>query len=327
MRPGPDALGRKRRATALSTRPLPRRRQQGSSVFDDVDAWLDRVQIVDEGDDEVAKFLDTLDLHGPQEREMLEELARETPLAKPDEFLAAHRRAVASLETLGRHGYRSAVIPHWLKPAFFGRFVVELVARYVVVSYLRRVSTEMRNLYWLRAIQSPVGSNERILLRRARVEAEGLMVVFKRRELGLPSFVVGGVLIPVVLALVRLIQGLSLGQWWASVLVAVVGALVVLLVSAVALRGDGEPAHPARDAGPALRTLGRGRRGGEAAARPEPEVRRRRDRRHHADVVRRPRRDRDRRPDLAVTHRSSAPRWPAWKTWPSPDARSIHSFE
>jgi hypothetical protein len=95
----------------------------------------------------------------------------------------------------------------------------------------------MRNMYWLRAIQSPVGANERILLRRARVESEGLMVVFKRRELGLPSFVVGGILIPVVLALVRLIQGLSLSEWWASVLVAVVGALVVLLVSAVALRG------------------------------------------------------------------------------------------
>jgi hypothetical protein len=216
---------------------MPRRRQQGISVFDDVDAWLDRLQIVDEGDDEVAKFLDTLDLHGPQEREMLEELARKAPLAKPDEFPGAHRRAVASLETLGRHGYRSAVIPRWLKPAFFGRFVVELVARYVVVSYLRRVSTDMRNLYWLRAIQSPAGAKERIVLRRARVEAEGLMVVFKRRELGLPSFVVGGVLIPIVLALVRLIQGLSLSQWWASVLVAVVGALVVLLVSAVALRG------------------------------------------------------------------------------------------
>ena len=216
---------------------MPRRRQQGISVFDDVDAWLDRLQIVDEGDDEVAKFLDTLDLHGPQEREMLEELARKAPLAKPDEFPGAHRRAVASLETLGRHGYRSAVIPRWLKPAFFGRFVVELVARYVVVSYLRRVSTDMRNLYWLRAIQSPTGAKERIVLRRARVEAEGLMVVFKRRELGLPSFVVGGVLIPIVLALVRLIQGLSLSEWWASVLVAVVGALVVLLVSTVVLRG------------------------------------------------------------------------------------------
>jgi hypothetical protein len=207
------------------------------SVFDEVDDWLDRIQIVDEGDDEVARFLDTLDLHGPQEREMLAELARKTPLAKPDAFPADHRRVTAALETLGRHGYRSAAIPRWLRPKFFGRFVVELVARYVVVSYLRRVSTDMRNLYWLRAIQAPVGTPERLMLRRARVEAEGLIVVFKRSELGLPSFVVGGVLVPIVLALVRLIQGLSLSQWWASVLVAVVGALVVLLVSAVVLRG------------------------------------------------------------------------------------------
>jgi hypothetical protein len=158
-------------------------------------------------------------------------------VARPDEFPAAHRRAAAALETLGRHGYRSAAIPRWLKPEFFGRFVVELVARYVVVSYLRRVSTEMRNLYWLCAIQSPAGTPERLVLRRARVEAEGLIVVFERRELGLPSFVVGGVLVPIVLALVRLIQGLSLTQWWASTLVAVVGALIVLPVSAVVLRG------------------------------------------------------------------------------------------
>jgi hypothetical protein len=207
------------------------------SVFDEVDDWLDRVQIVDEGDDEVARFLDSLDLHGPQEREMLVELARKSPLAKPDEFPAAHRRAAAALETLGRHGYRSAVLPRWLKPDFFGRFVVELVARYVVVSYLRRVSTDLRNLYWLRAIQSPAGTPERLMLRRARLEAEGLMVVFQRRELGLPSFIVGGVLVPITLALIRLIQGLSLSQWWAATLLAVVGALVVLVVSAVVLRG------------------------------------------------------------------------------------------
>src|SRR6476469_3583527 len=105
-------------------------------------------------------------------------MARPSRRRKPAEIPAAQRPAVPSLETLGRHGYRSAVIPRWLRPSFFGRFVVELVARYVVVSYLRRVSTDMRNLYWLRAIQSPVGAKERIVLRRARVEAEGLMVVF-----------------------------------------------------------------------------------------------------------------------------------------------------
>jgi hypothetical protein len=214
-----------------------RRHTPAKPLFDEVDAWLDRIQLVDEGDEEVGRFLDSLDLRGPQEREMLEELARKAPLAKPDEFAAAHRRAVAALETLGRHGYRSAVLPRWLRPRFFGRFVVELVARYVVVSYLRRVATELRNIYWLRAIQAAAGTPERPLLRRARVEADGLMVIFKRRELGLPSFAIGGILVPVVLTLLRLVQGLSLGSWWASTIVSLVGALVVLVISAVILRG------------------------------------------------------------------------------------------
>ena len=94
------------------------RRSSAKSVFDEVDVWLDRVQIVDEDDEEVARFLDTLDLRGPQEREMLTELARKAPLARPEDFPTAHRRAIAALETLGRHGYRSAAVPRWLKPRF-----------------------------------------------------------------------------------------------------------------------------------------------------------------------------------------------------------------
>jgi len=214
-----------------------RRRVSPGPVFDEVDAWLDRIQLVDEDDEAVQSFLDSLDLRGPQEREMLEELARKAPLARPDDFLAAHRRAVAALETLGRHGYRSAVLPGWLRPKWFARFVVELVARYVVVSYLRRVSVDMRNLYWLRTMQTEVGRKERKLLARADVEASGLVVVFRRREIGLPSFVIGGILVPLVLTVFRLIQGLSLDTWWASTIIAVAGALVVLIVSAVFLRG------------------------------------------------------------------------------------------
>jgi hypothetical protein len=207
------------------------------SVFDDVDDWLDRVQLVDEGDEQIAGFLDSLDLHGPQEREMLEELARKAPLARPHDFPAAHRRAVAALETLGRHGYHSAVLPRWLRPTAFFRFFVELVARYVVVSYLRNVSTQIRNLYWLRAFETEEGKPERRMLNRAGIEAQGLRVVFKRREIGLPSFVIGGVLVPLVLTLFRLLQGLRLDTWWASTIVALVGALIVFLIAAVVLRG------------------------------------------------------------------------------------------
>jgi hypothetical protein len=214
-----------------------RRRLPARSVFDEVDDWLDRLQIVDENDEQVASFLDTLDLRGPQEREMLEELTRKTPLARKEDFPVAHRRAVASLETLGRHGYRSARLPRWLRPRPFGRFVVELVARYVVVSHLRRVSIELRNLYWLRTMQAAAGTDERSLLYRARTEAEGLVVVFKRREIGLPSFVIGGVLVPIVLTAVRVIQGLDLGSWWVATITLLVGGLIVWVISAVVLRG------------------------------------------------------------------------------------------
>jgi hypothetical protein len=231
---------------------------------------------------------------------MLAELARKTPVARPDEFPAAHRRAAAALETLGRHGYRSAAIPRWLKPEFFGRFVVELVARYVVVSYLRRVSTEIRNLYWLRAIQWPVGTPERLVLRRARVEAEGLIVVFERRELG-PALVrrrrrprpdrprarapdPGPQPHPVVGVDPRRRRrgaGRAPGLGGRS-----------------PRRGDGEPAHPPRDPRAAADALGRARLRRERAPGSEPEVRSRRNRRHDADLVRRPGGARDRLPHL-----------------------------
>jgi hypothetical protein len=107
----------------------------------------------------------------------------------------------------------------------------------VVVSHLRRVATELRNLYWLRAMQAAPGTPERPLLRRARAEAEGLIVVFSRRELGLPSFVIGGLLVPLTLTVLRLAQGVSFVSWWATTIAAVVGGIVVLAVSWVILRG------------------------------------------------------------------------------------------
>ena len=75
------------------------------------------------------------------------------------------------------------------------------------------------------------------LLRRARAEAEGLIVVFSRRELGLPSFVIGGLLVPLTLTALRLAQGVSFVSWWATTIAAVLGGIVVLSASWVILRG------------------------------------------------------------------------------------------
>jgi hypothetical protein len=169
---------------------------------------------------------------------MLAELARTATLAQAERFPAAHRRAVAALETLSRHGYQHSGAASAAGPfKSVIRWLVQLVARYVVISYLRQISTDLRNLYWLREIETPSPSAERGELRRARYDAEGLVTVFKRREIGLPSFVIGGLLIPVFATGWRLAQGVAFRNWWIALLTGLVTALVVVGGSWVILRG------------------------------------------------------------------------------------------
>jgi len=198
---------------------------------------VERLRLLGEDDAAIASFLDTLDVQAPRAREMLAELARSRPIADPEAFPEAHRHAVAALESLGRHGYKG-----WgggrrlgpLRPA--ARFLVERLARYLVVSYLREVSTSMRNLYWLREMQSAPGTEERRLLWRARRDAVGLVEVFPRRGLGVPTFVIGGVAVPVSVSVGRLATG-ALQSPAQAVVVGLVGAAIVALLAQLILSG------------------------------------------------------------------------------------------
>ena len=203
-----------------------------------LDEALERLELIRGDDAAIAEFLDGFDLRGPRERALLVELARTRTISQPDLFPHAHRRAVAALESLGRHGYHEPSLSRRLGPLRgVVRYLIGLVARYVVVSYLRRVSTEMRNLYWLRAIQSEPDGVDRSLLERARNEADGLRVVFQRREVGLPSFVFGGLLVSILATLWRATQGLAFDSWWGTVATGGAGLAVALVVSWIILRG------------------------------------------------------------------------------------------
>jgi hypothetical protein len=205
--------------------------------LEELDNPIERLRLLGEDDAAVSSFLDQLEIRGPREREMLAELARTGPLARPESFLEAHSHAVEALEALGRHGYHGSTAGRRLGPArAVVRYLVELVARYVVVSFLRQVSLDMRNLYWLREMQTPPGTDVRRMLRRARLDAEGLVIVSRRREIGLPSFVIGGLLIPVVVSIGRLASG-SVRSPAQAAIVGAIGTLVVLVVSWVILRG------------------------------------------------------------------------------------------
>jgi hypothetical protein len=207
-------------------------------VDDRVDNPLERLELLAGDDQAIESFLDELDVHGPREREMLRELGRLGTLGDPAGFPVAHRRAIAALETLARHGYHGSRAGARLGPLrVVVRFLVELVARYIVVSYVRSAATSLRNLYWLREVESPPGTPEWRLLRRARRDAQGLDVVFTRRSIGLPTFVIGGVLVPIGLSVLNLSSKIAVGSWPAAAAAGLVSTLIVVAISWVLLRG------------------------------------------------------------------------------------------
>ncbi len=198
---------------------------------------LERLQLLGGDDEAIAAFLDEIDVRGPRDREMLRELARKSPLARPERFESDHRRVLIALESLRRHGYHGSSVAARLGPLRMpARYLVELVARYVVVSYCKSVAVNLRNLYWLREMQSPSGSRELELFRPARMDAQALVDITRGREIGLPAFLIGGLLIPAGVSLWRLASGAT-REWWIALLAGTVGVAIGLAISWFVLRG------------------------------------------------------------------------------------------
>jgi len=205
---------------------------------EEVENPLERLRLLAGDDDAIASFLDELDVSSPREREMLAELSRRTPLARPDRFDADHRRAIEALESLRRHGYHGSQAAARLgPPRYVVRWLVELVARYLVVSHVKNVVTQMRNLYWAREMEAASNSTELKLLRPARFDAQALVEIMKSREIGVPSFVLAGILIPVTASVWRLASGFTFARWWVAALVGIAAIAIGVGLSWVLLRG------------------------------------------------------------------------------------------
>jgi hypothetical protein len=205
-------------------------------LVEEIDNPIERLKLLSGDDDEISKYLDAIEVTSPREREMMHEISRTRPLARLEQFPQAHRNLVEALESLARHGYHGTGAGRRLGPLGVAvRWGVQLVARYLVVSHVRTVSTRMRNLYGLREIQALPGTEERRVLSRARRDAERMVDALQTTELGLPSFLVAGAALPLVASIGRL-TGLLQSTLWATV-VGVVGMLVALAASWVILRG------------------------------------------------------------------------------------------
>src|SRR5262245_49289614 len=112
-------------------------RSVADRVYDDP---IERLRLIGDDDAAVAGFLDEIDIRSPREREMLGELARTSPLARPERFDSDHRHAIEALESLRRHGFHGSRAGQALGPLRAPvRKLVQLIARYIVVSYVRTV--------------------------------------------------------------------------------------------------------------------------------------------------------------------------------------------
>lgn len=209
------------------------------SPADEYDNPIERLELLAGDDDAIASFLDEIDVHSPRERELLAELARSSTLARPERFTADHRRAVAALESLRRHGFhgsRAAGGTGPLRPV--ARWGIQLIARYIVLSYIKTVTKAMRDLYLMREIQSGHRSREMQLLRPARLDAQELVDISADRELGVPAFVIGGLLLPLGATVYRLATGVALQSWLNAAIVGAVGVVIGVAISWVVLRGS-----------------------------------------------------------------------------------------
>ncbi len=210
--------------------------EQEEELLEEIDNPIERLKLLSGNEDEIAKYLDAIEVTSPREREMMHEISRTQPLARPDAFPQAHRNMVEALESLARHGYHGTSAGQSAGPLRAAiRWGVQLVARYLVVSHIRNISTRLRNLYGLREIQALPGSEERRELHRARLDSERMVEALETRELALPAFLLGGAALPIFASLGR-ITGLFESTLTATI-IGVVGALVALAASWVILRG------------------------------------------------------------------------------------------
>lgn len=162
-------------------------------VLDELGERLERFAALRDTDSAAADaVLDELGGTSDVDRDILDELAGQTPLAYPDRFAEAHALAMRALEVLDRNGARRVRVPQAgpLRPV--AEPVVQLVTRVIVRSYQSTVIDRLRDLYARRLAWCPPADPSRMTLVRARLDAQRATSAYKHKGGGLPTFIVGG---------------------------------------------------------------------------------------------------------------------------------------
>jgi hypothetical protein len=189
--PGPLSVRITHVATTFDqvTEVVPARDGHDAEVLDGIDAL--RVLRADTAE-EKTKLLEQIAGTGKVEQDIVSELSKVRPLWKPNEFEAAHRMAMRSLEVLDRNGARQPRLPRLgpLKP--IASWLVQLVTRWIVRNHQNGLVTSIRKLYEKREANAAWDTPEHHALRRARIDVTRLEEGLKANPIGLPKILLGG---------------------------------------------------------------------------------------------------------------------------------------
>lgn len=188
-------------------------------------------------------ILGELGARGRAEQDIVSELAKRRPLYLPGRFEEAHQLAMRSLEVLDRNGARSAKLPPlgFLQPV--AAFLVQLVARFIVRNYQAEVIGAIRNLYLRREAQCGRATEERRLLRRARIDADRVAPTLRKNPIGVPAFLLGGAFLGSVLSTLGRAASTASSSRAGVVVLAAVAFVLTAALSWVVIRGAAVARH------------------------------------------------------------------------------------
>ena len=142
-----------------------------------------------------------------------------------------------SLEVLDRNGVRRAPMPRLLGPLkTVVAYIVQLVTRWIVRDYQNNLAGSIRKLYERREANAIWGSEEHMLLRRARMNAVQVEQGLKSRRIGLPGFLVGGAVLSGLFSLIGRGMSAAVENRAAWIAPALLAAGILLGLSWVAIK-------------------------------------------------------------------------------------------
>jgi hypothetical protein len=188
--------------------------------------------------EERGRLLEEIGGPGIVEQEIVKQLSMVKPLWRPDRFSDAHRMAMRSLEVLDRHGARGAPMPRSLGPLkpIAGQ-AVKLATRWIVRDYQNALAGDIRKLYERREAASVWGSEEHVLLRRARINAVQVEQGLRSNPVGVPGFLLGGAVLSGLFSLIGSALSRAIEDTAGRVALGLVAGTMLLALSWIALYG------------------------------------------------------------------------------------------